>query len=798
MKPAPATVSLEVPEYPSMALEGRKKCLPRRNLCSLRPAVQLSDALLTGNGSLRADVYGDPFHETVSYWHELLYVPIRKGVPDLPDLTGILPKVRKLLLKGAYDEALEAMRNNWEAQGFGKDLFVTDDNRIIPMSTLSKVRAFDLQIESKERNFSNYLRSLDLLNGEVTVRFTDGDGEWLRKTVPSFSRNLIYQTVEAPKKGSLNADFAFVLPTHEDQGWSDQSLEGDFLLNVEEDRALLGCAYNPEFGSLGYTAVTRIIREGGTAVVAGNRLIVKGADKITFVTRITRYEEGYSHALAEKDFEALASEPFSAENILEENRSILGKKMERSEIHLGNADEWAYSSEELLKLQHSRDDLNGMLLEKLYDNARFYLIMDTGKLPPMFGQHNINTNLQVCSGNITGLPEEMDVYFRFYEDKMEDFRTNAKKLYGCGGALGSIHCDYNTGVFYHFSSTYPHHCWTGGLGWIYNELWGHYLVTGDKTFLKERVLPGLLEIAAFYKDLLTDTDENGKYIFYPSFSPESWTGTKRWGMVINACMDIMICREVLENLIESLETLGRGSETVQWKAMLEKMPDFLTDEEGALKEWAWKGIPEDYDHRHVSHHYAAWPGREATWEKNSELAAAIQLSNRKHAHENDSAHGIMHRLFTAIRLKDAEDATHNLKILMEHGFISRSFQTHHYPYRLLFPDMLGGVPAFLAEMTVYSEPGVVEFLPALPRALAQGSIEGICLYTAAKLQSMKWDCKAGTLRATVVSLTEQPLVFRYRYGIRSITVDGKLRQPEGNGVTVNCKAGEAVEIVLDF
>ena len=63
---------------------------------------------------------------------------------------------------------------------------------------------------------------------------------------------------------------------------------------------------------------------------------------------------------------------------------------------------------------------------------------------------------------------------------------------------------------------------------------------------------------------------------------------------------------------------------------------------------------------------------------------------------------------------------------------------------------------------------------------------------------MKWDCKAGTLRATVVSLTEQPLVFRYRYGIRSITVDGKLRQPEGNGVTVNCKAGEAVEIVLDF
>lgn len=439
-----------------------------------------------------------------------------------------------------------------------------------------------------------------------------------------------------------------------------------------------------------------------------------------------------------------------------------------------------------------------MLLEKLYDMGRFYLITDTGKLPPLYGQHNVNTNLQVCSGNITDLPEEMDVYFRYFEEKMDDFRVNAQKLYGCRGALGSIHCDYNTGIFYHFSSTYPHHCWTGSLGWIYNEFWGHYLITGDQNFLKERVLPGLLEIAAFYKDFLKDTDENGKYIFYPSFSPESWTGTKRWGMVINACMDIMICREVLENLITSLETLGRGDETAPWEEMLEKMPIFLTDEEGALKEWAWKGIPEDYDHRHVSHHYAAWPGREATWEKNPDLAAAIQISNRKHAHENDSAHGIMHRLFTAIRLKDAEDATHNLKILMEHGFVSRSLQTNHYPYRLLFPDMLGGVPAFLAEMAVYSEPGVVEFLPALPRALDQGSIEGVCLYTAAKLRSMNWDRKAGTLHATIVSLNDQTLTLRYRYGICSITVNGTSYQPQRNDISVSCKAGEEVKVVLNF
>ena len=52
------------------------------------------------------------------------------------------------------------------------------------------------------------------------------------------------------------------------------------------------------------------------------------------------------------------------------------------------------------------------------------------------------------------------------------------------------------------------------LGWIYNEFWGHYLVTGDKEFLRDRIVPALKEIALFYLDYLSDTDEDGKVIFY--------------------------------------------------------------------------------------------------------------------------------------------------------------------------------------------------------------------------------------------------------------------------------------------
>ena len=63
---------------------------------------------------------------------------------------------------------------------------------------------------------------------------------------------------------------------------------------------------------------------------------------------------------------------------------------------------------------------------KLYDMGRFFMIADTGDDPPSLFQHNINTNLQVCAGNMTGLPEIMEKYFQFYENKFDDFRLNAK------------------------------------------------------------------------------------------------------------------------------------------------------------------------------------------------------------------------------------------------------------------------------------------------------------------------------------------------------------------------------------
>ena len=141
-------------------------------------------------------------------------------------------------------------------------------------------------------------------------------------------------------------------------------------------------------------------------------------------------------------------------------------------------------------------------------------------------------------------------------------------------------------------------------------------------------------------------------------------------------MDIAICREILMNLIDGCKTLGIEQENIpHWEAQLASLPTYLLDLEGGLKEWAWPTIEENYNHRHVSHHYDVWPGRAVTPEKDPALTEAIIISNRKRAQQDDSAHGIIHRAFTAIRLKDMEEAEQNLSQLLNHGFVRRTLQT---------------------------------------------------------------------------------------------------------------------------
>ena len=670
--------------------------------------------------------------------------------------------------------------------------------------------AFWLNFKQPERpGTRDYLRWLDMQNGMITSVWTDDRGSFRTESFCSYAVDAIINRFSAPA-GQLDLDIEFIKPgrpvRHGYMVFQQPFTGSTNKLDIAPDMMTLAWAYNPEFGRKGFVAAVRLIPDGGRLEATDNGVRLTGGDGLIVVSRIVKFESDFTFDRAAGVRDALKTLYVDFDALLMCNEEIIGEKMDRSRIALGRPEDNVLSGEELLRRTHSAHELDPTLLDKLYDMGRFFQIYETGELPPMMGQHNINTNLQVCAGNNTGMFDEMDVYFRYYETKFDDFRTNAKLLFGARGLLASVHCDPDSGLYYHFSHTYPHYCWTGCLGWIYNELWGYYLVTGDKEFLRERIIPAYKEMALFFEDYACDRGPDGKVIFYPSFSPEDPTPNPGYQTVtcasinptrINSVMDIAICREILTNLIDGCNTLGIEQDNIpHWQAQLESLPTYLLDQEGGLKEWAWPTIDENYNHRHVSHHYDVWPGRAVTPETEPELAEAIIISNRKRGQQDDSAHGIIHRAFTAIRLKDMEEAVQNMSQLFNHGFVRRTLQTSHFPYRGVFPDLQGAVPAFLIEMCVFSAPGVIEFLPAMPDNLMQGSIDGVWLYTFAKLNHMEWT-PAG-LKASVTSRQDQALTLRCRKPGCAIRVNGRPLAMEGDHAVFSFKADEPTDIEISF
>lgn len=803
-------------KYHPMDIEKRRSLLPYKNVCSLYPAKADEDVLVTANGRQRLDIIGDPYHERVIYRRERIMDMRWKDTPEPPDVAYAIPEARKFLRQGKFEEAAKIMDKATKDAGYDKWIdsrpFGVEFPRLHPR--LHSVIELLTEIE-EGKNPHNYLRYLDMMTGEAVVRCDDDKGGILRRTFVSFDKEAAVQEIRRQNGDPFDISMRFVapggydLPDHFDQfvlvTYNDMyKIEGsDVHINTTPASCTVSLAYDPQFGERGYCCCSVIRTDGKAECREGGYITIRDAGSVTIISRTVKYEENYRHEFADSVLEDVKKITDTYEDMLEANRVYIEPLMERSSVNLeGN---WAMAAEELLNEQHSERELSPMLLEKLYDMGRFFLITDTGDDPPSLFQHNINTNLQVCSGNMTGLPEMMDVYFRFYEDKFDDFRLNAKRFYGARGVLGNIHCDYNSGKFYQFSIVYPHYCWTACLGWIYNEFWGHYLVSGDKEFLRERVVPGLKEIALFYEDYLSDEDENGKVLFYPSYSPEDPSMNDYhvpfpkdvYAMNVNSLMDVMVCREVLDNLMEACEILGLDEpELPKWKELRSKLPDFLLDEDGAVKEWSFKYSGENYDHRHVSHHYDIWPGRAISPEKTPELVKPFILSNRKRGHQDDSAHGVIHRYFTAVRLNDLPDAMHNLRTLMEHGYVTRTLNTVHYPYRVFCPDLLGAMPAMILEMLVYSDEGFIKLLPAVPADLKKGAVEGVWLYTFAKIEKMEWDMEQGRTSVELSSVIDQEVEISFPVGYRKVCIDGAEFKKKGNGFTLGLRKDEVVK--LDF
>lgn len=789
----------------------RRNAVPRRGVASTVPGKPFRDTLLSGNGPVYLELTGAPYAEQILFHHERLMLPWRRPF-EAPKVADELPGLRKMLLAGKYREGVNRAFEALTAAGLQVN---TKAHPTIP--------AFAMRIDLPETPaVSDYLRTVDFESGEIRVGWRDARGEWLRRSFVSRADDVAVQELRGPGGKPVSATIALDEPT---LGRHDGPVT--FEQRGDADHIVFTGRFDPAVNGNGYAGVVRVVRKGGTARLDGGKIVIENADSVVLLTRIQWFRD-YSDAQVDALAAGLAALNGDYDALLSRHRPIQSEAMNRVTLDLGGSAQRGFSGEELLDDQRTRPDYAPALLERIFDMGRYWMLLSSGDFPiqPMAGEVNININLQMAPGAMGDLPEVMQPYFNWIEGLLPDCRTNAKNIFGARGAVFPLMPNKEFGVSYHYATTegagiWPHPYWISAGGWLYSPFWDYYLTTGDTRFLRDRVVPGLKELALFYEDFLSVTDERGNYVFVPSFSPENWPLNAEplppdaWPLtpydafhmappapfVINSAMDVMVCREVLTHLVEACGILGSdGDQVAKWKAMLAKMPPYRTTEDGTLKEWGWPGLDENYDQRHVSHLYGAWPSDEIQPAGSPDLARSALLADRKRGPANSSAHGLCHRALAAARLKDHHLVDWELKQLLNQGYFGQTMRSSHNPYNGPMPDAQGGLPTILMEMLAYSRPGLIELLPALPTDLRRGSISGMRARTFARIDRLRWDLDARTAEIQLTSLRPQTLTLVAWHGIQSASVSGGTMkrgpQSDGDACEIELPAGRPVTVSL--
>ncbi len=839
--PSPAR-SYQVSPMP-LAERRKRKIVPQRGFCSTAPGNIVSETLTSGNGAMNIELMGDPYSEQILFHHESLLMPWQRPL-EAPKVADIFPQVRQMALDGRHGEAMTLAVQHMNESPIKQN---TEPHRTIP--------AFLMQLDSpKTASVKDYLRTVNFENSEIKILWTDEHGDWLRQTFASRPDNVVVQWLTAPTGQSVNVRISLQKSAEwtmtSGVSWGNRPARGaskgpeagDVRQDFNEQRLIYNCILDPSADNSGYAGVTRLVRNGGSAKMDGSTLVIENASSVMLLTRI-EYFPDYSDDKVEALRQAVEGISTDYSALLERHRAVQSEMLNRVTVDFGGASQNGMSAEELLSDQRSRPDFSPALLEKVFEMGRHWFILTSGKYPSIAGEANFTINLQTAglepadlrrgeetrpagpgllqtAGAVQGdLREGAEAYFNWIESLAPDCRANARNIFGFRGASYPLWPEKGMGVKYYYSNSStigglrPYWISAGGLAC--RPFWDHYLATGDQDFLRNRVVPAYKELALFYEDFLTATDKDGNYIFVPSFSPENTPGSSdpSGPVMVNATMDIAVCRDVLGNLIQACETLGIEVDSVsKWKAMLAKMPPYLLELDGTLKEWGWPTLQEHYSHRHVSHLYGAWPGDEIDPDRTPQLARAAVIADRRRtfdvmstavAGETLPAYARCHRALVGARLKDNIIVDVQLRQLIEQGYVSTALRCSREPYGGPVPDAQGGIPAIIMEMLAYSRPGVIEVLPALPPSLVKGSINGMLARTFAKINKLAWDMEARTVDLAITSVRKQDVTLIARYGIEGISASAgvlaakpqrgrancDLHLPEGKQVEIHLKLG---------